>query len=186
MKEAELKVSGQVKALIKGKGVLMLCPGSKNYLEVTELTLRELITKHEQAGIYIKLGQDYLAFHERLKTAGIDVSKLYFIYCHGRGLEKLFEAANCTFVSSPSSLTELSLAITTLTNSGKFNFLLLDSMIALLAYNKPEITEKFVNYLIAKLRAYGIAGIIVTLKDDAASMKLSLPLAKLCDAVIEF
>lgn len=187
MKEAELKekISGHIKTLIKNKGIYVICPRYENYQEAIELILTQLITKNKQAGIYIKLGEDYLVFHERLKTVGIDVSELFFIYCHGREMERFFEAANCTFISSPRSLTELSLAITTSINSGKFDFLLFDSIIALLAYNTPEVAEKFINYVIAKLRNYGIAGIIISSKDEAASTKLATILAKLCDTVVE-
>ncbi len=186
MKEVQFgeKISGQIKTLITGRSIWLVCPGSEDYHEAIELLLRELVTRHNKTGIYITLSKQYLTFHEHLKTVGIDVSKLYFIYCNGKKMEKLCELANCVFISSPKSLTELSLAVINALNLGKFDFLFFDSISELLEYNGPELTEKFVNYLAAKLRDYGLAGIAISLKGDAESAKLSPFLSRLCDKVI--
>ena len=75
-------------------------------------------------------------------------------------------AGKVFYLSGPESLTDLSIAITVATNTGKYGFLLIDSLSTLLIYNDAHNTQKFAHYLISKMSSYGMTLAILTLDED--------------------
>jgi hypothetical protein len=83
----------------------------------------------------------------------------------------------------PKSLTELSLAVNVLTNSGKYDFLVFDSLTSLLIYNNPNIVEKFCLYLANKTRNLNIRAIFLAINEEK-SEKLGAVLSQSIDKCI--
>ena len=182
--ELEKKIAKQIKMINNERGICLFCSQSESYHKVNGIILKELTNKYKFTGIYVTLNKEHSFLEKNLKKGGTDVSKLYFIDGTSKNNEKN-NTNNCTFISSPQSLTELSLAISAVTESGKFAFLFLDSISTLLVYNDLKTVEKFTNYLINKIRNLKIVGIIITLDDEGESKKLNTIISQFCDAYIK-
>jgi len=143
--------------------------------------LKYFTQKQKVTGLYITLNKGYKTIIDTLKGQGVDTSRLYFI--DGISQKEGNETkGNCTFIPSPEWLTDLSLAITTAINTGKFNFLFLDSLNTILAYNNPKKTEKFIHYIISNIRKKNVGGIIFSV-EDVSTKKLIPFLSQFCDYI---
>ncbi len=187
MNETELKkkIDEQIKKLVNEKGIHLFCSNSESYHKVNEIILKELTIKYKLKGIYITLNMSHSTLENHLINKGIDVSKLHFIDSMDRKDLKSSKADNCTFVPNPQALTELSLAITNLINTGKYDFLFLDSISTLLVYHSLKTTAQFTNYLMNKLRNFNLRAIIISLNDDEESKKLIPIISQFCDECVQ-
>ncbi len=165
------------------KGICIILSKPEDYHSVNLMVLNHLTVKMKLCGIYGTLNMPYSSLSTLLEKNDMDISKLFFIDCTGERITKNIKNGNCEYLKNPQSLTELSLMITELTNSGKFDFLFLDSISTLLIYNSLETTEKFAHYLINKIRILGLGGIIISL-DDEKSNKIIPVISQFCDKCI--
>ena len=147
MSEAEIK--GHIlKALEKTEdhGVYLFVLKPEEYHIANEIILDYFIRKLNKKGIYVTLNKPYNNLSESLKKRSIDSSSLYFIDGTSKtGSEGKVTSGkeNYTYINNPESLTELSLVITNMSNTGKYQFLFFDSITTLLVYNSATATEKF-------------------------------------------
>lgn len=151
----------------------------QDYHHMTAAILKK-ITNLKMRGIYVTLNTSYPRIKENLEAQGIDTSELFFIDCISKLTGNASKTDSCVFVESPSSLTDMSIALTAATSSGKFDFLLIDSMNTLLLYNDIKTVEKFAHYMISKLRDLDMGGIILAV-DDENSKKLLPIISQFCD-----
>jgi hypothetical protein len=70
------------------------------------------------------------------------------------------------FVSSPSALTELSIAISEAVKSGAFELVLFDSLSTLNIYDLGNSTERFTSHVINRIKSEDKKGIFTCLEDD--------------------
>ena len=186
MKEQEIreKIVGLVKKL-KDKEIHIVVSDDKQYSKVNDILLTIMIKEQKLRCIYVSLNKEYSALQKRLCGLGIDDSKIFFIDGISKTTGKTVKANNCTFLSGPQSLTELSLAITAAINTGKFDFLFFDSISTLLIYNNVKTTEKFSHYMTSKIRDNNLGSIFISLKKDKETEKLIPILSQFCDGCIE-
>lgn len=187
MSEAEIK-SHIIKALEKTEdhGVYLFVLKPEDYHTANEIVIDYFIRKLNKKGIYVTLNKPCDNLSESLKKRGIDPSSLYFIDGTSKTSDKGGNAAgkgNYVYIRSPESLTELSLAIANASNTGKFHFLFFDSLTTLLVYNNVTTTEKFMNYIINKLRSLSMGLVLISLNDEN-SQKLLPVLSQFCDECI--
>lgn len=145
---------------IKGKnGIYLLVSKPENYSQDKINLLLHLTKKLNCKGVCVLLNSSYAVVTGQLKNKGVDVSTLFFIDCTGQKVDKA-GISNCIFVQSPGSLTELSLAVTTVLNSGKikWDFVVVDSINTFLVHNALQMCQRFLQFLMGKLRAYGVNG----------------------------
>lgn len=184
MSEAEIK-SRVLKALEKteSRGVYLFVLKPEEYHTANGIIIGNFTEKLNKKGIYVTLNKPYYGISEDFKKRGIDPSGIWFIDGTSKTSEGGKTAAgkgNCTHIRSPESLTELSLAITNASNTGKFHFLFFDSITTLLVYNNVATTEKFMHYIINKLRSLGMGLVLISLNDEN-SQKLLPVLSQFCD-----
>ncbi|MEK6984257.1 MAG: ATPase domain-containing protein [Nanoarchaeota archaeon] len=186
MNESKFEKSFQsnLASIAKKKGIYVLISSPQKYKLVNALALKYYTSEEKKNGIYVSLNKGYDDVIRNLKEQGTDVSKLYFIDGITRTSDKDKKADNCTFITSPQALTELSLAITTATNTKKFDFLFLDTINTLLIYNDLKTTERFTHYLIAKIRAANVSAILLSLEEESAN-KLIPIITPFCDDCID-
>ena len=176
------KVAREVKNLMKDNGIYFFLTTPEAYHLVVDGVLAELTRKKKEAGIYISLNRGYPMVKEHLREKGADTSKLFFVYS---SKEKNAKCTDCVSIQGAESLTSLSIAITTAIDRGSFNFIVLDSLNTLLVYNTRNTVQKFIYYLVGKIRAFGVEGIIIAVEGEEVK-GLKPELAQLCDKCVTF
>jgi len=90
----------------------------------------------------------------------------------------------CLLISSPHSLTEISIALDKAVKSVKEEkFVFLDSVSTLLIYNHMHTVTKFIHFLSGKIRNWGIEGILISVEKESRS-ELVNSLSQFVDKVI--
>ena|SRR3989344_1685511 len=182
MNDAQLKkrLKRKLDSLKQKKGVYLFISPAKQYKLFNTYILNHY-TK-ESAGIYVTLNKGYKFIINDLKEIKNNASNLHFIDAvTGQREEKNVD--NCTFISNPQALTELALAISAATSTGKFGFLFLDSINTLLIYNNFKTTERFTHYVISKLRETKVGGIVFSIDEESAN-KIIPVIRQFCDESI--
>lgn len=167
----------------KNGGIYIIISTPKTYNSTNLFILRYYITENKKRGIYITLNKRYDDLTKTLEENKISTSQLYFIDGVTKNIDKNKTAKNCMFISSPESLTDLSLSLATAMETGKFEFLFIDSVNTLLIYNALKTTEKFMHFIITKVRNANIKGIIFSIEDDMAKDLIST-LTAFCDGAL--
>lgn len=150
-----------------------------------EKLLSLLLNSQKLHGIFVSLNKGIIDIVAGLKKNKIDISKVYFIDAASKNVNAKKNDLPCTYISNPQALTELSLAIMTLVESKKYDFIYLDSLSTLLVYNDSHTTERFIHYLIGKLKANKIGMLVLSIKNDPESAKIYPILAQFADGSID-
>ena len=153
--------------------------------KVSDLAMVHLAKEVKLNGVYVSLNIAYEQKAAHLKKLGIDTDRMFFIDACSKSGSPSSAAKNCVLIQSPQALTELSIAITTVCNTGKFDFLYFDSLTTLLIFNELKTTEKFIHYMISKMRTFNLKGIILSMDEEKSKELLSM-LEQLCDKMVHF
>jgi KaiC/GvpD/RAD55 family RecA-like ATPase len=132
---------------------------------------------------YVTLNKPYSVITEDFKKNNIDTTKFIFIDAITSTIKKPAPRKNCIFVSSPNSLTELSITIKELCKHDP-KVLIFDSLSALLIYEKGPAAREFIHSLTNTLRVHNVKGKFIILKHDADSA-LMKDISMFADRVIE-
>jgi len=150
------------------KGANMIVCKPVNYNQINKIIWKYL--SGHLSGIYVTLNKAHPSLIQELKNNKIDTSKLYFIDSVCKKIAKnKREYSNCVDIEGVESLTELSLAISSASHTGKFKFLIFDSITTLLIYHDQETAEKFISYLINKLKSLDISVILISIDEDKSN-----------------
>jgi len=148
------------KELSKNQTLLLIVP-SIDYNDIVVDMAKQLSGKNL---CYVTLNKTYDSLIELFNKNKINTKKMMFIDAISKTLKKVpNKTANCYFVSSPASLTELSITITNLLNK-KFDYLIFDSITSLSIYQKKEPVTKFVSSTINKIKETETKAIFYALK----------------------
>ncbi len=154
---------------------------SLNY-EQTMIGLHKAVSKEFKKICMVTLNKPSSALVKKFQEEGIDYSNYYFIDCVP-SKEKVRESEQYTYVSSPSALTELMLAIDKVKKTHQIDLIILDNLSSLLIYNKDMIVLKFLHSLMTGIRQTNTKVIYSILpKDMKGSME---DISLFADAVIE-
>lgn len=180
------KIAKTVNSLPKGTIVLFLVD-YKDYDKANLNLLHYLVAKKKARGIYLSINKPYTSLVNILKKNRIDTDKMFFIDCITRSAGGEAERKdNCLFISSPTNLTDLGIAlddaIESLGNVEKFVFL--DSISTLLIYHDAETVLHFSHFLTARARLKNFYGIFITVESEADA-KLVRTLSQFCDKVVK-
>ncbi|PIN74261.1 hypothetical protein COV20_01440 [Candidatus Woesearchaeota archaeon CG10_big_fil_rev_8_21_14_0_10_45_16] len=168
----------------KDGGAYLFISGSKQHDAVTVAILKDQTKRLGHNGIYVSLNKGYEFISKNLRDSGCDPSHLYFIDCVTMSQRKVVDRDCCAFISNPSMLTSLSLAITTAIKTRQFDFLFFDSINSLAVYNKLPTTKRFLHYLIGKLREAGVKGLLFCIKEEEIDGLIPI-ISHFCDATID-
>ena len=137
---------------------------------------RFAIKKPAAKVLYITFSKQYCEMAIIFKEKGIDYKKFHVLDgVSGRNKMRCTEIiGTCSHLSSPQSLTELSLIITGLLEQRDFNVVIFDSLSSFLIYNNLETTTRFVHYLVNKLKSFGGKGIFIIFKDSKSKELLPI------------
>jgi len=163
-------------------GVNIIVCKPVNYNQINKI-VGEYLSDH-LSGIYVTLNKAHPSLIQELKNNKIDASKLYFIDSVCKKIsKKAKEEVNCVDIDGVESLTELSLAISSVSHIGKFKFLIFDSITTLLTYNNQETAEKFISYLVNNLKSLDMSAIFISIDEEKSNKVISF-ISQFADKII--
>ncbi len=113
---------------------------------------------------YVTLNKTFDALNESFSKKGVNMENLVFIDAISKSIQKKpNQSKNVYYVSSPGSLTELSLVISKFLRH-EFKYLIFDSISNLTVYNKKNVVIKFLLDLSNKVKKSKTQAILFAVK----------------------
>lgn len=157
---------------IKNSQILVFLMGENSYNE-NVCSLASMLSDISEKMCYVTLNRPFLALEKDMRRRGIATDSMFFIDSITKSVSKPAEANNCTYVSHPGAITELSLEITKTLKELEPDCIILDSLSTLLLYEKPITIARFCQNLSAKIRACELCkGVITSIKNDIDNFML--------------
>jgi archaellum biogenesis ATPase FlaH len=159
-------------------------------LSLTSTTYREKVKELLKGSSALFKKICYVTLNDPYKTiksgaeSFADASKFFWIDCVSSTVGTPEKEQGVTFVSSPRALTEISIAIKKATDEEKADFVILDSISAMLVYEKPMEIMKFIHNLTLTMREKALNITFVVLKEDV-SEEIKKDLAMFVDKIVE-
>jgi archaellum biogenesis ATPase FlaH len=152
----------------KGKISVLVIPEQKYTQHL--LGILKTLSERYKLICYVSMNKPCNSLLDLMKENVIDTSKFYFIDCITK-TAKIPEQVNyCTYISSPSALTEISLAVSNyFMNEAGADCFIFDSLSTLYVHESESTITKFVHYLMAKLKVVGCDSYFTVLKTDENS-----------------
>jgi len=167
--------------------VVLILTSAEKYLENIVSALKTLINKKNHSCVYVTINKPYQVLLNVLKKNSINTEKIFFIDLISRMTRiEAAGAKDCLFITSPDSLTELSIAITESVGNlrDKNKFIFLDSLSTMLIYNQTGTVTKFAHFLIGKMKTETVKMIIISLEKEM-DPKLVSQISSFVDKVIK-
>lgn len=124
---------------------------------------------------YVTLNKTFDSLKESFKKAKIKTENILFIDAISKTIKSVpNQTEGCYFVSSPGSLTEISIAIDRIIRHN-FDYLVFDSLTNLLVYEQKAPVAKFVSSLVNKIKGSKTKAVFFALdvKEQAALIEES-------------
>lgn len=129
--------------------------------------LIKLYGENYQKVLYVSLNRLYNPLKRKMQMDKIDVSKFTFIDCVTKtAVAQPEEHDDCTYVTAPNALTELSISITKSIQKNYPDMVLFDSLSTLLIYENPMIISQFIHSLTNKMNSFGVNIAFTILEGD--------------------
>ena len=119
--------------------------------------------------IYVTTNKPYTHIMNIFKQEGLAVEKIFFVDCISKEVLNTLpaETENCMFVEGPQDIVGISFAINAgIEHMPGDKILFFDSLSTLLMYNDEFVVGRFSNFIVNKLRANGVSGVILALESD--------------------
>ena len=164
--------------ILKNQVVLFLLD-AVNYQESVIKVLKSLNYKKKTNGVYITLNKPSSSICKSFELENIDCNYLFFCDAVGKKLNER------TLSFSPDGLSRLSIEITKLLASKKYDFILFDTVDAFLMYNKKESLEKFFVNVVYISREYDAKCILIGIKEALEEYKLHVAIERVSDRTLD-
>lgn len=181
MTSAAAKISSGLQSL-NGNESLLVTLEAKSFQKMHPLLLKQ-ITKRGKKGIYISFTKSYPEVKVLLAKIRVNTEKVIVVDAIGKP-SKNIRQDTCYSLASPESLTELSIILSELMKSGKYDYILFDTLSAFLIYHDVETAERFVHYLMEKIKYFGMKGFFISL-NDTKSKELTQVVSHLFDEQVD-
>ncbi len=158
---------------------VVLISSSRDH-EKTMNGLHKTVSKKFKRICMITVNKSFSALIEKFQEQGIDYSNYYFIDCISEKNMIVSQSKQCLYVSSPTALTELALALGKLR---QVDLIILDNISSLLLYNKDAEVLKFLHSMMTKIRQTKTKAVYSILQESKKEFVADLTL--FADAVIE-
>lgn len=118
---------------------------------------------------YVTLNKPASALQWAFKLNKIDTGKIFFIDAVSKQLGKASSNHNTVLVSSPTALTEISIALQEAMKSRAFDVVFFDSLSTLNVHEKSPAADKFVGHVINQIKTEKRQGFFTCLQEDVNS-----------------
>jgi hypothetical protein len=166
---------------IKDTGICLVMSNPMDYRKACAGIVSRMTKDLHLNSIYVSLNMPHDSLLKVLHENSIDPSALGFIYVNNS--DEKVEKEKEISLQSPSSFTELSIAISSLVSHGEYNSILFDSLSTLLMFSDIETVQKFSLFIINKIRSLNFQGSFVLIEDDK-SMKLFPSISQFADQTL--
>ncbi len=158
----------ELSSQIKENSILLLMVSKEGYRS-QNIEIARALSENAQKSCYVCINAPYNFVTQNLAKNNISIDKFFFIDTLTRNVNEPAPAENCIFVSSPNSLTEISLAFSKALNEKHCDGALFDTISSLTIYQSSHTIIQFVHTILTKLRITNGKAIFVVLKDDINS-----------------
>lgn len=180
MASSPQKITLGLKSL-NGDQSLLVTLEAKSFQKMHPLLLKE-ITEKGKKGIYVSFTKSYSEVTSLFTKIKVNIERMVVVDAIGKSGKNVKD--NCYCLASPESLTELSIILSELMKSGKYDYIFFDTLSAFLIYHTLETAERFVHYLMEKIKYFDMRGIFISL-DDTKSKELTQVVSHLFDKHID-
>lgn len=137
--------------------------------EKTLKNLHKALSKKFKNICIITSDKSFSEYLQKLGEEGIDYSKYCGIDCT-IGKEKNEKPNRHIHISSPSSLTDLWIALENLMGSEKIDVVIIDNVSGFINYNKELMVLRFLHSFASRLRQSGTKGLYLILKEHESAI----------------
>jgi len=115
--------------------------------------------------VYVTTNKPYAHISSDFEKRGVKTDNIFFIDCISETTGK--EEDNCIYLEGPGNITGISIAINkSIKSIPNEKVLFLDSISTMLMYNDENVIGKFSNFILNKMRMYGVSSIVLALNSD--------------------
>ncbi len=165
--------------LNKNQNVVVICQGSDYTKKITNL-YKEVSKKFKKICL-VTIRKSSAALINEFEKQHINYSNYYFIDC--LSVKSTKEPEQRLYISSPTALTELALAIQKVRSKHKVDLIILDNISSLLVYNQELMVLKFLHSIMTKIRKTNTKAIYPVLQES--KKEFIADLSMFADAVIK-
>ncbi|NTV23674.1 MAG: hypothetical protein HGA85_04840 [Nanoarchaeota archaeon] len=162
--------------------ILLVTTLKKNYMASIGTMQSELSTSVKKIG-YITINKPYNNLLLDLAKRNIDKKKFYFVDAITATAMAPPIVTDCLFVASPSALTDIGMAFSSLLSEKNCDLVFFDTISTLMVYEDIGSVIKFVHNLVTKARVTGKKVVFMSLTEDSEALIKDLNM--FVDEVIE-
>ena len=159
-------------SVLAGKKNFLVNVDIKKFQKIYPVIIRLMVRKKKDRGIYISFNKSLPEIKLILGKAKAEPERFFIIDAvskSARGDER-----NNYCLDGPESLTQLSIILTQLMKTKKYDCILFDNLSSFLIYQDLEIVKRFIHYLIGKLQYYEMRGVFLSLNDKRSKELLEV------------
>jgi len=157
---------------IKNSQILVFLMAENSYNE-NVYSLVKMLTEISERICYVTLNRPFITLEKEMKRRNITTNNMFFIDAITNTVSKPKETENCSFVSHPGALTELSLEVSKALKANEPDCVLIDSLSTLLLYEKPITIARFAENMSTKIRTYEYCkGVMTSIKSEVDNFVL--------------
>ncbi len=134
----------------------------------------KILKMEDTEGLYIALNIPHSTVEKKIKKYGADPSKIFFVDCITSSIKPVGTAENVIYLDSPNLvLLEGTMKHALKVLKGERNFVYIESISTLLAYNSYQAFIRFLRTVTNEIRLYGLVGIIFMLDKELQEVEFS-------------
>ena len=154
---------------IKNNKIVLVTVSKEKYVESLSVLYPELVNSVDKLG-YVTINKPFNSIIDLFKKNKLDVNKLFFVDVITATVQSPPKVDNCIFVSSPSALTDLGLAFSSLLAEQNCDLVFFDTISTLLIYQDIGTVTKFIHNVVTKARVLDKRIIFLSLSEDSDSL----------------
>ncbi len=151
----------------KSNIILLILPKEKYHKEI--LDVQRALSKNMNKTCYICVNDPYTSLIDKFKKENVPVERFFFIDTITKKIQTPPDVDNCIFVSSPTALTEISLAFSKSFEEKKCDCVLFDTISTLLVYSDSHSIIQLMHSILTKLKISAGKAVFIALDEDADS-----------------
>ncbi len=169
-----MKLDDVVQEIIDESKVVMLITRPHLRAMLGYYIIKKILELPDTEGLYVALNIPHSTVERKLKKLGADPSRIFFIDCITSSIKPVETTERVIYLDSPNLvLLEGTLKHALQILSGERNFVYIESISTLLAYNSYQSFIKFLRMITNEIRLYGLVGIIFMLDKELQDVEFS-------------
>lgn len=170
-----------LKKITQNQNTVLVYKGQNYQYEI--INIHQALSTVFQNTLTITINYPTTTLIKKLQQKGINTNNYHFIDAVTTKGTTSKETKQTTYISSPTALTELAIAINKTIQTTKPQLMILDNISTMIMYNKAVVVAKFLHSIMTKIRKTDTKAIYPILKKDMEGTMLELQM--FADTIIE-